>query len=29
MLVHITTTAASGCIIAYFTYWLSKRNKNR
>ncbi|MBW0762666.1 type I toxin-antitoxin system Fst family toxin [Mammaliicoccus lentus] len=19
----------SGCVIAYFTYWLSKRNQNR
>ncbi|MBU0438871.1 type I toxin-antitoxin system Fst family toxin [Staphylococcus succinus] len=28
-LVHITTKVISGCIIAYFTYWLSKRNKNR
>ncbi|MCU5745365.1 type I toxin-antitoxin system Fst family toxin [Staphylococcus sp. SQ8-PEA] len=27
ILVHITTAVISGCIVAYFTYWLSKRNK--
>ncbi|MEB7463081.1 type I toxin-antitoxin system Fst family toxin [Staphylococcus succinus] len=27
MLVHITTTAASGCIIALFTHWLRKCNE--
>ncbi|EGQ0314894.1 type I toxin-antitoxin system Fst family toxin [Staphylococcus pseudintermedius] len=25
--VHIFTTAISGCIVAYFAYWLSKRKK--
>ncbi|HHU6751386.1 TPA: type I toxin-antitoxin system Fst family toxin [Staphylococcus pseudintermedius] len=27
ILVHILATVISGCIVAYFTYWLSKRNK--
>ncbi|MFH0717588.1 type I toxin-antitoxin system Fst family toxin [Staphylococcus delphini] len=27
ILAHITTTVISGCIVAYFTYWLSKRDK--
>nr|WP_267921775.1 type I toxin-antitoxin system Fst family toxin [Staphylococcus equorum] len=27
--VHILAPVNSGCAIAYFTYWLSKRNKNR
>ncbi|MDK9857967.1 type I toxin-antitoxin system Fst family toxin [Staphylococcus equorum] len=27
--VHILAPVISGCAIAYFTYWLSKRNKNR
>ncbi|MCE7785546.1 type I toxin-antitoxin system Fst family toxin [Staphylococcus xylosus] len=27
MLVHITTTVISGCIIALFTHWLRKRNE--
>ncbi|MEB5759850.1 type I toxin-antitoxin system Fst family toxin [Mammaliicoccus sciuri] len=26
--VHIIAPVISGCAIAYFTYWLSKRNKN-
>ncbi|MGI8161554.1 type I toxin-antitoxin system Fst family toxin [Staphylococcus haemolyticus] len=26
MLVHITTTIISGCIIAIFTHWLRNRN---
>ncbi|MEB7421322.1 type I toxin-antitoxin system Fst family toxin [Staphylococcus arlettae] len=26
--VHIIGPVISGCDIAYFTYWLSKRNKN-
>ncbi|MEB6233913.1 type I toxin-antitoxin system Fst family toxin [Mammaliicoccus sciuri] len=26
--VHIMAPVISGCAIAYFTYWLSKRNKN-
>ncbi|MBM0846131.1 type I toxin-antitoxin system Fst family toxin [Staphylococcus saprophyticus] len=25
--VHIIAPVISGCAIAYFTYWLSKRNK--
>ncbi|WP_142242925.1 type I toxin-antitoxin system Fst family toxin [Mammaliicoccus fleurettii] len=25
--VHIIAPIISGCAIAYFTYWLSKRNK--
>ncbi len=27
ILVHITTTVISGCIIALFTHWLRKRNE--
>ncbi|WP_148125811.1 type I toxin-antitoxin system Fst family toxin [Mammaliicoccus lentus] len=26
ILVHITTTVISGCIIALFTHWLRKRD---
>ncbi|AVA10117.1 type I toxin-antitoxin system Fst family toxin [Staphylococcus epidermidis] len=26
ILVHITTTVISGCIIALFTHWLRNRN---
>ncbi|WP_144316852.1 type I toxin-antitoxin system Fst family toxin [Staphylococcus aureus] len=26
ILVHITTTVISGCAIAFFSYWLSRRN---
>ncbi|MGK8526072.1 type I toxin-antitoxin system Fst family toxin [Staphylococcus epidermidis] len=26
MLVHIMTTAASGCIVTFFEYWLRKRD---
>ncbi|MBO0380596.1 type I toxin-antitoxin system Fst family toxin [Staphylococcus hominis] len=26
MLVHITTTVISGCIVALFTHWLRNRN---
>jgi len=26
ILVHIMTTAASGCIVAFFAYWLRKRD---
>nr|WP_243894115.1 MULTISPECIES: type I toxin-antitoxin system Fst family toxin [Mammaliicoccus] len=25
--VHIIAPVISGCVIAYFAYWLSKRNK--
>ncbi|MCG5190598.1 type I toxin-antitoxin system Fst family toxin [Staphylococcus aureus] len=25
--VHIIATVISGCAVAYYTYWLSKRNK--
>ncbi|WP_281512444.1 type I toxin-antitoxin system Fst family toxin [Mammaliicoccus vitulinus] len=25
--VHILAPVISGCVIAYFAYWLSKRNK--
>ncbi|WP_142351560.1 type I toxin-antitoxin system Fst family toxin [Staphylococcus caeli] len=25
--VHIVAPVISGCAIAYYTYWLSKRNK--
>ncbi|MDW3956063.1 type I toxin-antitoxin system Fst family toxin [Staphylococcus saprophyticus] len=28
ILVHIMTTAASGCIVAFFAYWLRKRDDN-
>nr|WP_269801135.1 type I toxin-antitoxin system Fst family toxin [Staphylococcus xylosus] len=27
--VHIIAPIISGCAITYFTYWLSKHNKNR
>ncbi|MBE7320449.1 type I toxin-antitoxin system Fst family toxin [Staphylococcus epidermidis] len=26
ILVHIITTAASGCIVTFFAYWLRKRD---
>jgi hypothetical protein len=26
ILVHITTTVISGCIVAYFAHWLRNRN---
>ncbi|MBC3086510.1 MAG: hypothetical protein DI581_02935 [Staphylococcus capitis] len=27
--VHIIAPVISGCAIAFFSHWLSKRNKNR